>query len=77
MFGNKEKLGTIAIAAVVALATAVPAYAQLEEIVVTAQKRTESLQDTPISMAAFDESLIESLGIVQASDISDFTPNIF
>lgn len=76
MFGNKEKLGTIAIAAVVALATAVPAYAQLEEIVVTAQKRTESLQDTPISMAAFDESLIESLGIVQASDISDFTPNL-
>lgn len=75
------KLSRTVLASAVALTAAVPAIAQerasaLEEIVVTAQKRTESLQDTPISMAAFDENLIESLGVVQAGDISDFTPNL-
>ena len=75
------KLSRTVLASAVALTAAVPAIAQerataLEEIVVTAQKRTESLQDTPISMAAFDENLIESLGVVEAGDISDFTPNL-
>lgn len=28
--------------------------AQLEEVIVTAQKREQSLQDTPISVTAFD-----------------------
>ena len=75
------KLSRTLLVSAVALAVAVPAIAQdrasaLEEIIVTAQKRTESLQETPISMAAFDENLIESLGVVQPGDISDFTPNL-
>lgn len=75
----KDKMSKAALASAVALATAVPAFAQpggLEEIIVTAQKRSESLQDTPISMAAFDENTMEALGVIEAGDISDYTPNL-
>ena len=35
------------------------ATTQIEEVVVTAQKREENMQDVPISMSAMDESAIE------------------
>jgi len=37
--------------------------AALEEIVVTARKRSESLQDVPIAITAFTETSIEQAGI--------------
>ncbi len=37
------------------------ALAQLEEVIVTAQKRTESLQDIPIAISAYSAENIESL----------------
>lgn len=48
----------------------------LEEIRVTAQKREESLQDTPISIAAFTASAIEKLGISNIQQLGDFAPNV-
>ena len=42
------------------LAISAPAFAQLDEIVVTAQKREQSLQDVPISINAFDLVSLES-----------------
>ena len=33
----------------------------IEEVIVTAEKREASIQDTAISITAFDESLIEGL----------------
>ena len=45
------RIGTALLAFGSSLAVAAPA---LEEIIVTAQKREESLQDTPISLAVFD-----------------------
>lgn len=66
----------------VALASA-PALAQersravaLEEVVVTAQKREESLQDAPIAISAFSPAAIESMGIEQVTDVTHFTPNM-
>ena len=49
---------------------------QLEEVVVTAQKREESLQDTPISLAAFSGDQLEQFGIVNLGDITARTPNV-
>ena len=54
------------------------AYASLvlEEVVVTAQKRAESLQDTPVAVTAFTAGTIENQRINDISQIAEFTPNM-
>ncbi len=47
----------------------------LEEVVVTAQKKAESLQDTPISISAFTSDHLEQIGAFSAVDVGDYTPN--
>ena len=49
---------------------------QLEEIVVTAQKKKELLQDTPISMAAFTDESLEKMGVENLGDVAGFVPNV-
>lgn len=48
----------------------------IEEIVVTARKREESLQETPISISAFSQASLEQLGVQNINDVGDFTPNL-
>lgn len=48
----------------------------LEEIVVTAQRREESLQDTPVAVSAFTASAIQDKGLEDISEVADFTPNL-
>lgn len=48
----------------------------LEEVVVTAQKRSENLQNTPISMTAFSAERLAELGAQRAIDIAQYTPNV-
>lgn len=48
----------------------------LEEVVVTARKRAESVQDISESVVAFSESDIENAGITGVKDVVDLTPNI-
>ena len=56
--------------AVVAASTASPsAFAQLEEVVVTAEFRESNIQDTPISMEAFNSEEITKRGIVNVKDL--------
>ena len=59
------------IAAVVAGASVTSGVvnAQLEEVVVTAERREASIQDTPISMQALTSDQIENRGIVNLSDL--------
>lgn len=64
-------------ASILALVTAVPAMAQgLEEIVVTAQRREQNLQDIPVSVSAFSGEAIESGNIKSAVDYLAQTPNV-
>ena len=65
----------LAVAALAATSTQVLAQ-QLEEIVVTAERRELSLQDTPISVMAFSAETMELKGIETIDDISTFTPNL-
>jgi len=58
------------------LITPVNVWAQLEEITVTAQRREESLQDTPIAVTAFTERDLQNKGISDISQIAEFTPNM-
>jgi iron complex outermembrane recepter protein len=64
------------------LAAALPATAQeipsagLEEIVVTAQKREEKLQDVPIQVNVFSEQNVADAGIESTSDFVGYVPNM-
>lgn len=51
-----------------------PQAAQLEEIVVTARKRQESIQEVPVSVAAFGAREMEQRGFVGLEDIAAATP---
>lgn len=53
-----------------------PERRELEEITVTAQKRSESLQDTPISIAALTGPQLEAKGIHGLSDLQAEVPNL-
>ncbi|MBX3706227.1 MAG: TonB-dependent receptor [Pseudomonadales bacterium] len=55
---------------------ATPAGAQIEEIVVTAQKRAQSAQDVPISVSAFDAAALEARQIDTFSDLQFNVPNV-
>ncbi len=62
---------------VVGIAVFAPrSHAVLEEIVVTAQKRKENLQDTPLAVTAFTEKSLEERMINDLSKLADFTPNV-
>jgi iron complex outermembrane receptor protein len=52
------------------------AVAQLEEIIVTAQKRSESAQDVPIAVTAFDAQSMTAKQITGFSDIRFTAPNV-
>ena len=55
------------------------AYAQssaLEEIVVTARKRAETLEESPVSVRAFTADEIEAAGIETPRDFINLTPNV-
>lgn len=50
--------------------------ATIEEVIVTARKVEESLQDTPVSVAAFSSADLEQMGVSEAKDVANFTPNL-
>ncbi|MEK9928557.1 MAG: Plug domain-containing protein, partial [Halieaceae bacterium] len=48
----------------------------LEEVIVTAQKRAENLQDVPISVTAMDGEKIQDNTIMNFSALADFVPSL-
>ena len=60
------------------LASAVPAQEGmvLEEIVVTAQRREQSLQDVPVAVTAFTGEALEVANITEAAQYLNLTPNV-
>lgn len=59
-----------------ALAQKIDPPRALEEIIVTAQKRNESLQKVPLSVATISGEKLESAGIENLSDLTVHMPNI-
>jgi len=57
-------------------ASAHEGQAQLEEVVVTAQKRTESLQNVPIAVSALSSATLEALGAVDFTDYARTVPGL-
>src|SRR3984885_11636575 len=48
----------------------------IEEITVTAQRRTQSMQDVPISMQAFTGQALQQLNITTFDDYIKYLPNV-
>ncbi len=48
----------------------------VDEIVVTAQRRSESIQDVPVAVTAFGAEAIDQMQIENFSDLAFFTPNV-
>jgi len=68
-----------ALLASVAMSLALPASAQqvaLEEIVVTARKRSETLLEIPLTVSAFSADDIEQAGYTTISDLIEAVPGV-
>ncbi len=48
----------------------------LEEVIVTAQKREQSLQDVPIAVTALTQEALEVNNVIDVSDLSGLAPNL-
>ena len=59
------------------LALSAPAMAQLDEIIVTAEKKSENLQDVPVAITAFNLEALENNRIEGIEDIGTFTPGVY
>ena len=54
-----------------------PEVAALDEIVVTAQKRAESLQDVPVAVSALSGEKLGEAGIARIEDLKNYVPSLF
>lgn len=52
------------------------ASSMLEEVVVTARKREESLMETPVSITAFSADMLTDMNITSADQIAEQTPGL-
>src|SRR3954469_2924291 len=48
----------------------------IEELVVTAEKREQSLQDVPVAISAFTSEKRDLIGVNTIADITNFTPGL-
>lgn len=71
---SRRESTVMAIASFALISASAPAWAQLEEIVVSARKQEERAQDIPISVAAFSSAQLAERGAKDLFDISHFTP---
>jgi iron complex outermembrane receptor protein len=87
MSNLRLSIATVLVAAAAAAAPAVPAQAQtttsptargglLEEIVVTAQRREEKIQDVPIAVTALNADQLTRLNVTETLDLIRIVPNL-
>jgi len=69
-------LGATAAHAQTKPAAAAAASNTIEELVVTAEKREQSLQDIPVAISAFTSAKRDLLGINSIQDMTNFTPGL-
>ena len=63
----------LAVAAIAGTANAQPVNV-IEELVVTAEKREQSLQDVPVAISAFTSKQRDLVGVNSVQDLTNFTP---
>jgi iron complex outermembrane receptor protein len=82
MAKNSTKSGLLLGAALGGVLTATPALAQAGDdsatgdIIVTARRTEERLQDVPISITVFNQQAISDRNVVTATDLATYTPSL-
>lgn len=81
-----KTLARLAMVSIASIATYSPTWAQtqapsaapaaLDEIVVTAEKREESINDVPMAVSAFSGSQLVALGIKNVQDLTEVVPGL-
>ncbi|MCB1704719.1 MAG: TonB-dependent receptor [Halioglobus sp.] len=66
----------IAVTSVSSIPSVALAQAMLEEVVVTARKRMETMQETPVAVSAFSGENLQELGINDIADLTRVVPNV-
>ncbi len=73
--GTKRSL-TFLNTVLLASAFAVPAFAQIETVVVTAEKRAQDVQTVPVAISVFNSEKRDAVGIQSIQDMTNFTPGL-
>ena len=76
MSSKKPVFDRILIVAVLSLTCTNAAVAQLEEIIVTAEKRSKSVQNVAIAINAFSEESLKNFGFTEPRDLMYQTPGL-
>lgn len=82
MSNNNIRISKLAaaITAATLIQTGLPAFAQegpmLDEIIVTSQKREESLADVPLSISVISNQQLETANINKIADLTEYVPNL-
>lgn len=76
-FALKTLAVTASTLAMTGLLAAETAFAQTDEIIVTARKQAQNLQDVPLAITALGEVEIESAGYEDIIDLSKAAPGLF
>ena len=77
LYGSASILALAAMAfATGALAQSPPAGARVDEVIVTAQKREQNLQDVPIVVTAVSRQLMQDSGVKDIKDLTILTPGL-
>jgi iron complex outermembrane receptor protein len=59
-----------------ASAVSVPAFAQIETVIVTAEKRSQDVQTVPVAISVFSSEKRDAVGIQSIQDMTNFTPGL-
>ena len=74
--GARLTCAGIALLLACALQPVLAAEGGLEEVIVTAQKRTENIQEVPIAITAYTAETLQSKGLSDLTRLSALTPNV-
>jgi iron complex outermembrane recepter protein len=74
---RKSTMAKAVSAAVLSTAITAPAFSQsLEEVIVTATKRSESIQDVPLAITALSGEFVNKVNLDDVKDLVSFTPGV-
>lgn len=73
---KRTRKARLLLAGAASIAIAAPAFAQVDEITVTARKKEENLQDVPATITALGQEQIERGFLQDIRDVQNYVPNV-